>query len=340
MKNEISKILYDMYRGNIPTKFSAMSKADRDEAIRKRLFEVFGMTEFTPDGFRRAWRKHQVDVYEIIEDTVVQVIADGEYLKNDFINKFVEVKNLKLGDTNEFYVAGKNELVVEEFSGSHFDLRRQRFDAGSTFSIAVRDYGVKVFEYWERVLSGRVSFESLVGMIAEAIDNHLSQMAEIAFGKAVEKLPAIYKYAGNYNEEAILELLAHLEASNGEKPVLVGTKMALRKLQGIVGGEWSDAMKDARNRDLILPVWNSYDCMELAQSHKIGTEDFVMPNDKIYAICGSNTKLIKMVLEGNAEVKDIAIGTEMADKSLETTVTFRAGVAFAYNKMMGEIALV
>lgn len=337
--NGIAKIIYDTYKGNIPTKYASVSKSERDEAIRKELLNALGIEKFERKAFRRAWAKNKHEVYAVIEEVVNQVMVDGEYQKSAFFNQFVEVKNLALGDTNEFYVEGKNELIVSEFSGSHFDLRRQRIDAGQTFPVAVRDYGIKVYEYFERILSGRASIENLVTLLYEAIDKKLSEIAESTFMVAMEKLPTPFKVGGNYDEDAILEMLAHLEATNGEKPILVGTKMALRKLQGIVGGEWSDGMKETRNNALVLPVWNSYTCMEIAQGHKIGSFEFTMPNNKVYAISGSNTKLVKMVLEGDTLVKEISDGTDNADMSLETAVIFKAGVAVAYNKMIGEISL-
>lgn len=337
--NGIAKIIYDTYKGNIPTKFASVSKAERDEAIRKEIFEALGIEKFERKAFRKAWRENKNKVYAIIEEVSNQIMVDGEYQKSAFFNQFVEIKNYALGDTGEFYVEGKNELIVQEFSGSHFDLRRQRIDAGQSFTVGMRDYGIKVYEYFERILSGRASIEELVVLLYEAIEKKLSEMAESTFMTAMTKLPTTFKVSGNYDEENILEMLAHLEATNGEKPVLVGTKMALRKLQGIVGGEWSDNMRDTRNNALILPIWNSYSCMEIAQGHKLGSFEFTMDNNKVYAISGSNTKVVKMVLEGDTEVKEISDGTDNADRSLETAVTFKAGVAVAYNKMIGEIDL-
>ena len=337
--NGIAKIIYDTYKGNIPTKFASVSKSEREEAIRKEILSALGIENFERKAFRRAWRENRVKVYAIIEEVANQVMVDGDYQKSAFFNQFVDVKNLALGDSGEFYVEGKNELIVSEFSGSHFDLRRQRIDGGETFAPKMRDYGIKVYEYFERILSGRASIEELVVLLYEAIEKKLSEMAEATFMVAMQKLPTPFKVGGNYDEDAILEMLAHLEATNGEKPVLVGTKMALRKLQGIVGGEWSDAMKGERNANYILPVWNSYSCMEIAQGHKMGTFEFTMDNNKVYAISGSNTKLVKMILEGDTEVKEISDGTDNADRSLETAVTFKAGVAVVYNKMIGEISL-
>lgn len=339
MKN-LSKIIYDTYKGEIPEKYSKVSKSEREEAIRIELFSVLGIDKYEKKSFRRAWKKNKNEVYEIIEELANQVMIDGEYKRSTFYDQFVEVRNEALGDKPEFYVEGQNELIVSEFSGSHFDLRRTRIDVGQSFSPEMRDYGVKVYEYFERVASGRASIETLVTLVIEGIDKKLKAIGEATFAVAIEKLPITFKVSGSYSEDNILTMLSHLEATNGAKPILVGANTAIRKLQGTVDVKWSDNMKDERNKNMIVPVWNGYTCLELEQGHKIGTFEFTMPTNKVYAICGNDTKIVKLLLEGDTEVKEISDGTDNADRSLETAITFKAGAAVAYNKMIGEIALV
>jgi hypothetical protein len=133
-------------------------------------------------------------------------------------------------------------------------------------------------------------------------------------------------------------MLAHVEASNGVRPTLVGTSVALQKLQGISTIALSDGMAEAKNNIGYLPVWKGYTCMEISQGHKIGTFEFTMSNTDIYAVTGGD-KLVKMVLEGTTEVKEISDGTTNADRSVEHTVAFKAGAGVAYNKMIGKISL-
>lgn len=337
--NDLVKIIYDTYKGEIPTKYSSISKTERDEAIRLELLNALGIEKFDKKSFRKAWRENKNKVYAIIEEVANQIMIDGEYQKSAFFNQFVEVRNLALGDKPEFYVEGKNELIVSEFSGSHFDLRRSRLDVGQSFTPSMKDFGVKVYEYYERVASGRASIDKLVSLIANAIDKKLAEISQATFTVAMEKLPTTFTVSGSYNEDNILTMLAHLEATNGEKPILVGTATAIRKLQGVVDVKYSDKMKDQRNEEFILPIWNGYTCMEVAQGHKIGTFEFNMPVNKIYAICGNDTKVVQLLLEGDTEVKEISDGTDNADRSLETAVTFKAGCSVAYNKMIGSIEL-
>lgn len=336
---DLAKIIYDTYKGEIPEKYSKASKSEREEAIRTEIFGVLGITKYEKKAFRKAWRKHKNEVYEIIEELANQVMVDGEYQKSAFYEKFVEVRNLALGDTAEFYVEGQNELIVSEFSGSHFDLRRTRVDVGQSFTPEMKDYGVKVFEYFERILSGRASIETLITHIVNAVDEKLKALGEATFMSAVENLPVTFKISGTYDEGAILTKLAHVEASNKAKPTLVGTATALAKLQGKIDvAVWSEKMKDDKNSKGFIPVWNGYECLEISQGHKLGTFDFTMSPTKVYGVCG-DTKIVKLLLEGDTESKEISDGTDNADRSLENAISFKAGAAVAYNKMLLEIDL-
>ena len=134
-------------------------------------------------------------------------------------------------------------------------------------------------------------------------------------------------------------MLAHVEAANGTKPMLVGTEQALRKLTGVTTiDRYSGNMKDAVNENGLLSVWNGYILMPIKQGHKIGTFEFTMDNKAIYALCGDE-KPCKLVLEGDIVVKEVSDGLTNADMSLEQAVSFKAGCGVQYNKLFGLIQL-
>ncbi len=335
----LGKLIYDSAKNRVPKEYSEYSVEDREQAIREKLFEVLEISEYEKKSFRKAMRKHKVEVFEIIEEIIDNVLANGDYQKDAFYNQFVEVRNLALGDENIFYIEGEKRLEVAEFSGSHWDLKRERFDVGESFKVSMKDYGVKVYEYAERIAAGRVDYAKIVAEVAKAVDRKMNELAQATFVKAVEKVPAKFKASGSFDEEAIIEVAQHVEAANGQKPILVGTRLALRKLQGITDvAMYSSNMKDAVNGNAILPVWQGYACMEVAQGHKAGTLDFTMPNDKVYVIAG-NDRPVKLVLEGDTEVKEVADGMTNADGSVEEVVRFKAGVAVCYGGVIGEITL-
>lgn len=338
MNNTVAQLIYDSYKGEIPVKYASVDKSVREEAIRKEFLGVLGLEKFERNSFRKAFRENKAKVFSIIEEIADQVMVDGEYQRNTFFNQFVEVKNLALGDKNEFYVDIKNQLEVSEFSGSHWDLKRRRVDVGQSFSVEMRNFGIKVYEEIERIMSGRTDFAKLVSFIIDAVERKLADIAQTTFATAINNLPASFTATGTYNEAKILEVLQHVQASSSVKPTLVGTSIGLAKLQNKSTITVSNDMADEKNTKGYLTVWNGYPCMEISQGHKIGGFDFTMDNDKVYALVGGD-KLVKICLEGETEVNEVADGTTNSDRTSEYTLQFRAGSCVAYTDLIGYIDL-
>lgn len=331
--NDIVKICVDHYKNKV-TQFS---KDETEQVIRKALFDCLGIEKFeNRTQFRRAMRNHP-EVFSVIEEVIDQVIANGEGTKNAFYQNFVEEKNLMLGDENEFYVENSNELRVAKYSGSHWDLNRQRIDSGTSFKVAVEDFGIKVYEYYERFMCGRCDFAHLINMISEAIDKFIGEFVIVAFGDATTKLPATFKYAGSYDEAKILETIEHVVAVNGGGNIqLVGARPAINKLQGAL--DYSDNMRDELNTTGHLTKWKGYDVLVLPQVHKKGSFEFAFDQDKILVL-PADVKPVKVVKEGDTEIKEISDGTSNADRSMEYTVIFKMGIAIIFNRFFGTIQI-
>lgn len=334
--NEIAKLIIDNYNGDLPAKFEATTQADRDNMLRQEMLDVLGMKKYDAVSFRKAMRNpaKSIAIYEIIENVITEGIIKGTY-KNAFFDEFVETKTIDAGDINEFYVEPRHELIAAEFSGSHFDLKRTRIDVGQTFSVEMRDYGIKVYEYLERVLAGRCDFVTLVNLLQEGIDRKLREMSYTTFQALLDRLPDMWTVSGSFDEAEILEACAHIEADAGEVQ-FVGTKIALNKLQGKVALPASDAMKNERNQKGYVSLWNGYRCVELEQTHKQGTFDFLMANDEIYLIAGE-TKPVKMAITSG--LINETSGYQNHDMSMEYVYTFQAGVSVVLDKAIGKITL-
>ena len=341
--NALATLIYQNYKNDIPSKFANVTASERDAAIREEFFNVLGLTEgYSKRAFRNAWRENKNKVYAITEEIAIQLLNNGDLEKDSFFNNFVEVRNLALGDSIEFIVEAENEIEFAEFSGSHMNLRRQRIENYGAFVPEMKEYGIRVYAYWEQVAAGRISFDVLVQKIALAMNKKLAEVAQATFADALKNLPTEFKVnagGSGVEEEAVLEMLAHVEAANGVKPMLVGTEVALRKLTGIVTlDRYSSNMKDTVNQNGLLDVWNGYVLMPIKQGHKMGTFEFTMDNDVIYALCGDE-KPVKLALEGDVIIKEVGDGLTNADMSVEQGVSFKAGCGIQYNRLFGLIQL-
>ena len=90
---------------------------------------------------RRAIRANQALVFTIIEETVEEMIMTG-WANNPFFMDYAEIKNLALGDTNDFYIEDDSILSVSKVSGNHHNLIRQRLGAGRHFAVTTEWFGL------------------------------------------------------------------------------------------------------------------------------------------------------------------------------------------------------
>lgn len=97
----------------------------------------------TKAEIRRGIRRNQAVLFDLIEVVIDDALVSG-WQENPFFKEFVEIRNLALGDKNEFYCPDTSVLSVMKVSGNHHDLLRQRLGAGKTFSVETSWYGIKL----------------------------------------------------------------------------------------------------------------------------------------------------------------------------------------------------
>lgn len=122
-----------------------VEKTVADAKIREVFNEILGFAcDYKPNKIelRRAIRKHKTEIFEVIEETVQNLLVSG-WGENPFFNQFVEIKNFADGDTNSFWTEDDVILTVSEIAGGHHDLFRQRLGRGKSFSVKTSWYGVK-----------------------------------------------------------------------------------------------------------------------------------------------------------------------------------------------------
>ena len=113
--------IYDAEAGRV------VSKAEASDAIRKACFEFLGLTKDSTDKqIKRALNSEKgTQFFEVIEEIVDTQIAYG-LSESEFFNDYVESKNMKDGDRNEFWVDDEVLLTVSKVNGDHHDLKLDR----------------------------------------------------------------------------------------------------------------------------------------------------------------------------------------------------------------------
>ena len=100
-------------------------KVDKKEADNK-IVEVFrgalGLGEHpTQKEVRQALRRNQALVFDIIEETVQSLLVSG-WGNDPFFMKYVDQRNLALGDKNEFVTEDDSVMSVMRVAGNHHDI--------------------------------------------------------------------------------------------------------------------------------------------------------------------------------------------------------------------------
>lgn len=102
-----------------------------------------------------------------------------------------------------------------------------------------------------------------------------------------------FPVAGSYSEDALLDLISHVEAAaGGEKATIIGTKKALRNLKESI---MSDGAKEEFHNMGYVGTFFGTPVVATPQRHQIGSTSFVL-SDNVLTIIAGDDKPIKVDL--------------------------------------------
>ena len=112
-----SRLLTDVALGK-----QEVSKEEANKKIVEVFQSVLGINENSrPGDIRKAVRRNQALLFDIIEETVQNLLVTG-WGNDPFFQKYVDQRNLALGDKNEFYAEDNSILSVMRVAGNHHDI--------------------------------------------------------------------------------------------------------------------------------------------------------------------------------------------------------------------------
>lgn len=222
-----------------------VSKHEANKAIRKIIMEVCDLTE---DDLRsnkrreRALELHHTEVYELLESDI-DFKVDTAFKESEWFNDFVDMRNVKLGDEEEFWSKEKVMLAVAEISGDHHDLTLQYLNEGTAHKIHTKKYGVKIGKDIDLILLGRIDFTELTDKIAEAFVYKVQELCYTGIYGAATKLPNNSQFVKTgalsaSTKDKFDTLLEDVGTANSAEVVIMGTKTALKKLNGLTEVDW------------------------------------------------------------------------------------------------------
>ena len=327
-----SQLLTDVALGK-----QAVSKEEANAKIVEVFQSVLGIDKNSrPADIRRAVRRNQALVFDIIEETVQSLLVSG-WGNDPFFQKYVDQRNLALGDKNEFYAEDNSILSVMKVAGNHHDIVRQRLGAGSVTSIATYWCAVKVYSEFERVVTGAEDFATFVNKMYEAYDRYVKNACYDAMVGYTEKLATRFKKTGTLDAQNLDELCYMLETATGHPVRIMGTRPALKGVTALTGAEYlSNDMKNERYKTGLLGYFEGRDLIEIPQvfeKNKVG--DYKLNNNILWIMPASEERFIKLVNEGDTQLRAITDKDTNMDMTYEQEMMTKLGVAVMLNSAFG-----
>lgn len=292
-----------------------VTKKEANKAVAKVFREICGISEEdarrSPKMRKRAIEDHHREIYEIIEEHVDFKVETG-FRESEWFNDYVNYKNQKLGDDNEFWTKENIILNIAKVSGDSHDFTMQHLNEGESFRIHTSKYAAKVGKDLDLILLGRVDFTELTDKIAEAYLTYIQAECFSAVYDAAEKLPVSSEFVktgalGAETKEKFDLLLEKVGVSNGNKDVVImGTKTALKKINALAEIDWrSEGQKEKVANLGHLGSYESTELIEIPQRFAINdVTQMLIPNDVLLIFPKDVDPFVNMFDVGETEITD------------------------------------
>lgn len=197
----------------------------------------------------------------------------------------------------------------------------------------------------DQFLIGKVDFPGLVDLMYKSIEAYRRSALYTAFMSLDSYLPSDLKddiAISTATKSDIVDAIEAVRAASGKDVMLVGTRIAMQKLQDTVPyALFSDEMKNERHNNGMLGMWEGYQCVALERINKEGTRDSIFTaddNKKIYIIpIDSDFKPIKRVNEGDVQYFERGMSGDMQDRTAEAEIWYFEGIGVVIDQAFGLI---
>lgn len=346
---EVKNIMFDFGSGReiYDTKTNrVISRAEANDVILKASFEHLGLTKnSTNKQIKRALNSDKAkEFFAVVEEVIDTNISYG-LSENEFFNAYVETKNMKDGDTNEFWVDDEVILTVSKVSGDHHNLSMQRLGEGSAYHVDTAVYGIKVGSDIRLFLTGRKDWGAFVDAVVKAFINKVQTLIATQFANGVNLIPvpSVLSGTGNLATTASLKpafdaIIEKVGAANETGVVLMGTKTALKALNNLTKVDYADPANSLKEAVANTGLIGSYEGVPLIEIPQKFTDKTlatpIVDNTKIYIMPAVDNKFIKFVDYGESEL-EISTKGGTQDDMQSYEVQRRMGIATLMSRYFG-----
>lgn len=285
----------------------------------------------------QAYRRNSLTLFEITEE-IVDVTIGENVIDSPFMDRFVEVKNRKLGDNSAFYSEG-GLLVVASFAGNHWDTNRQAIDLGEEITLPREWIYIHVYDELERFLLGIAPLEKMQDKIYKSVNKYIQDRIYAQFQNVANAVPSDFSASGN-SEAAVGTLCDKVQAAGGYSSLTIaGTKGALRKLAGVIPDKmFADSQKEAKANTGSIGNWEGIDLMVIPQTLQSGTFNLALDDSKLF-IMGVDVKPIKLEIVGDTRTDMDTTGKRNKDQTVDIQVQTKLGMGLLLPPYFGVFTL-
>lgn len=317
---DLARLSLDVYQG----KNVMFNEVSGEDALRNAINEACG------GAFNyKTFRENKYKVFSIVEEVLDDTL--GVIITTQFDN-LADVKNVAVGEKPVFRVNDPSLFRVARIAGGTNDLRRQKI-LNRKFEVDTDYFGAKLYAELEMFIAGLVPWTDMVNRLTLSFANDLGVRIYEAISGSYTALNSTYGVTGAYNEDVLFDMVQHVEAkAGGRKAVVMGTKKALRKVaKDIV---MSDGMKEKFNQVGYIGNVGGTDLIVLPQAHKVGSDEFFV-DDNMLLVVPAQEKLVKIVVEGEAQMIEIADAGTRNDQQMEYQIQKKFGVGVMQSAIYG-----
>lgn len=342
--------MLDVMKDTCNDALNGVSANEANAKIREMLFAVLELDPADAENkklFRRAMKKNNEKLFEVIEDVVEDQLVQG-WNNDPFFMDFVELKNMADGDKNEFYTEEEVNLHVSRVARNNHDISVQHLGKGSLFSVKTATYGAAVGTDLRLYLTGRIDFTKMISALTKAFDQKIKNMIYTELAGVGSKLPINSSFnlamaISDSTKATFDQMLEDVSSANGGSEVMiVGTSAACKKLEKWDDVNWrSNDAKNERYRTGRVGLYEGHPIMEIPQQLKKdnGALTRLISNDQLLVFPVGMDKFIKMVYEGDPQIIEIMEAGERVDDSLKYEYSVSFGVDVIVGKYFGNLKI-
>ena len=339
-KNDIRDLYIHAFKGTSPdvTRFSV---ADVKDTLVEELRAL------APNKYE--YEKNKLDIFQIVQETFDEVLPS--YVGN-FIGQFAEIKSVGNGQRASFIVKrGRRRaktFVTEVGLAGVYEAFRLDVD---TFEVSAKAYGGAAYVDFERMLDGSENLTEPLQLLLEGLEEAIYRelLKALIAATTSSDMPSANKVSTNtFDPEAMQKLCTIAKSYGGGSAVIFASPEFVQSMGPDAIGMPVYAPYAVPNPTTAgsapgyaTPVYNPNDIASIAATGYItmfrGTpivqlpqgfvdeenDKYQTPTDTAFIFPAGNQKIIKVVFEGQTDVRD----WQHRDRQMEIEIYKKFGVA-------------